>query len=110
MEVILVVSVVSWWYWEHGHHQPSKPIDTGHARLFQAPLVVSVAFISNFLVKKEKRERGERVARKLPINTPNTIEQCKDLPKHLILMKNNSMVSGAATPSQHPLNNLHTPV
>jgi hypothetical protein len=75
MEVILVVSVVSWWCWEHGHHQPSKPIDTGHARLFQAPLVVSVAFISNFLVKKEKREKeGEERKRRRKGNgtTPPT--------------------------------------
>jgi len=96
--------------WEHGHHYPAKQINIWAACLLESPKMVLGVSIYNFLVKKEKRERGERVARKLPINTPNTIEQCKDLPKHLILMKNNSMVSGAATPSQHPLNNLHTPV
>lgn len=56
MEVILVVSVVLWWCWEHGYHQLLKPVDTWHGWIFQAPLVVSVVFISNFLVKKEKRE------------------------------------------------------
>jgi hypothetical protein len=65
--------------------------------------------IYNFLVKKEKRGKGEGVVRKLPTNTPNTIEQCKYLPKHMIHIKKNSMVSDVATPSQHPLSNLHTP-
>jgi len=82
MEVILVVSVVLWWCWEHGYHQPLKLIDTWHTWLFQTPLVVLVVFISNFLVKKEKggKEGGERKGRRkgseptppTPPNNPKT--------------------------------------
>ena len=110
MEIIAMVLGVSQGCWEHGHHYPAKQINIWAACLLESPKMVLGVSISNFLVKKEKRERGERVARKLPTNTPNTIEQCRDLPNYMIYMKKNSMVSGTTTPSQHPLNNLHTPI
>lgn len=77
MEVILVASVVLWWCWEHGHHQPLKPIDRWHAWLFLTPLVVSVVFISNFLAIKEKREKegGKRKGSEpTPPTPPNNLK------------------------------------